>query len=178
MKRIKGKYIRLTESQLNKLVDEAIEKHINKIITEYADPRKEVIKWLRGYFKQIAENWCLIKFCTLSGNDINQCKNHWRTELLNILSICGSFKLKGNNDYNHRIQVIEESESGQELLTDAKVINVHIRSKFIKENVEMNNDNKIIYFQCIDELIANKDIIIHLIANWDENEIKEYINKI
>lgn len=174
MKKIKGKYIRLTEEQLNNIIKEQVEKNISRIIAEYADPRKDVIKRLKNYFVQLVQNWCLVHLCTLTNTDINDCKNHWKNELWAILSKMSSFKLQGNNSYESRIKAIETAESGEELLTDTEIIYGNVIAKFAKENI---TDETIIE-QVINDLIKSKNNIIHIIANFDKNEIKEYINKI
>lgn len=174
MKKVNGKYIRLTEKQLNQLIKEQVDKSVNKILQEYANPRKEVIKNLKNYFEQLIQNWCLVHYCTLVNEDINNCKHHWKNELWAILGKMGSFKLQGNNSYGSRIKAIETAENGEELLSDVDVVYGNVRAKFAKENI----NNEEIICNVIDDLVKSKNDIIHVIANFDKNEIIEYINKI
>lgn len=174
MKKVKDKYIRLTETQLHKLIKEEVEKNITRILNEYADPRKVIIKWLRNFFEQLIENWCLVHTCTITNTDINQCKNHWKQELWTILSKMGSFKLQGNNSYDNRVKVIETAEKGQELLTDFDSVYGNVIVKFAKEKIE---DEELIS-SIIKDLTKSKKDIIHIIANYDKKEIKEYVNTI
>lgn len=174
MKIKKNKYIRLTETQLNNIIKEKVNESINKILQEHADPRKDVINTLKNYFAQLAENWCLVHYCTLVNEDVNNCKNHWRTELWAIIGKMGSFKLKGNNDYNNRTKVIKTAENIKELLTDFDVIYGNVRAKFAKEKI----NNEEVIETTINDLINAKKDIIHCIANFNRKEIFDYINNI
>ena len=72
MKKVKGKYIRLTEQDLNNIINKAFEKKINLF---------RLKERILNQVQQIIENWCLVSLCSLTNNDVNRCKEHWRNEL-------------------------------------------------------------------------------------------------
>ena len=63
MKKIKGKYIRLTEQDLNNIINEVVEKKINL---------SRLKERILNQVQQIIENWCLVSFCSLNNNDVNR----------------------------------------------------------------------------------------------------------
>lgn len=152
-----------------------IVEQINKLLNEYAEPRKEVIRELKGHFPQITINWILVHYCTLINEDINRCKNHWRDELLSQMNECTLFKLKGNNSFKTRLNVLQASENAKEMLSDYNIIDRALRGKFEVENIIINEE---IFHQCINELINDKNTILNLLAESNYKNISSYVNTI
>lgn len=147
---------------------------INKLL-EHARPRNEIIEKISSFLPQIIENWSLIRACTLIGKDINQCKNHWKTELRTHLMKCATFKLKGKNDYKSRYSMMIQAEQKDELLTDIKQIDFIVGVKFNAENIELDEN---IYQQILIDLISNKEQLFDVIASMNKDKLFEYINSI
>ena len=153
-----------------------IKEEIKKYLTEYADPRNRFIKRVDDVVPQLVENWCLVHYCTLCNEDINQCKNHWKIELRTSFISIGNRKLVGNNSVQGRYKALEEGFSYSELLTDYNTSYNYCIEKFDKEKIKWEDNN--LYNQCIKDLIENYSIIINLLADFNLHNIIEYINTI
>lgn len=66
----------LTESELKKIIVDATK----SVINEMAEPLKRYIKRIENIRFQLAENWCLCRYCQLYDNE-NPNFAHWITEL-------------------------------------------------------------------------------------------------
>lgn len=166
----------ITEEKLNKLIKETVDKYVERIIAEYADPRNKFIDKVDATLPQIVENWCLVHYCSLIGEDINNCKGHWQRELKTALIAIGSRKLKGNNSPSSRYKAFEEGVEYSELLDDYDTLFSNCITKFETENINWE-DNEL-YNQCIKDLLNNKTIILDLLSNYKFRNIIDYINTI
>ena len=176
MKKVKGKYIRLTEEQLNKIIKENIDRSIKRIISEYAEPRQKFINRIDNLLPQIVINWCLVHYCTITNEDVNRCKNHWRNELRSaIINACGKV-LKGNNSIESRKKAINEAIEYSELLTNPSMAFNIVADKFETENIQVKNNTNLTL--TIQHLIDNKDSIVEIMAINEYNNIIDYINNI
>ena len=160
---------------VDKITKQIIKEEIERYLEEHANPKGQVVEKISNYFEQIAQHWCLIRYCTLTNTDWNKCKQHWSRELFNHLNRCGAYKLKNNNSYNNRLQAVKEAENVFEILTDIRVADALVTPKFEDENININQE---IFDKTLNDLIQNKNQILHIIANWDKNEIINYIKDI
>ena len=161
----------ITEEQLNNIIREQIEKYL----IEYTDPRNRFIDRADDLLPQLIENWCLVHYCTLMNTDINQCKNHWKSELRNIIFQMGIKKV-GNNKPQIRHKAFIEAFDRSNLLDDVEMAYISCIGKFEKENISWENND--IYQQCINDLISHKENIVNILVNFNKNDIIDYINKI
>lgn len=120
---------------MKKLVEYIIEKLDKTFIFEMAYDRRDYKHIVRGLVGQIVENWCLIRYCTLSNR--TETKNHWQNELSGHLI----------NIYKMKIKLDKRKCLNEELIynpehNDYKEVFKWIKDKFIKEDI---NDNKLIY---------------------------------
>ena len=63
------------------------------LVSEMALPMKKYKQYIIGMRKQIAENWCLCKYCQMFDSD-NDNFNHWRKELFAALDGVNDIHLK------------------------------------------------------------------------------------
>lgn len=77
------KTITLTESQLREVVKETLTRVLQEkpLLTEMALPRKTYKERIRGLSCQLLENWCLVRYCSLIGQE--QYKKHWSMVIAN-----------------------------------------------------------------------------------------------
>lgn len=173
MKKVKGKYIRLTEDELKQIIKEVVDNKIS-LIMEYAEPRKEFIKRVIGLGKQIIQNWCLIHCCTVTNEDVNRCKNHWKEELSSAIENIADISIKGNDSFETRKKAIVEAFNELDLNQGISKIEKYTRIKFQKEGIS----NKDIKLQVINDCFNNLGNIIDVLAKgYDENWL-EYIETI
>lgn len=171
MKVKKGKYIRLTEKQLNTLVESKVKEQLNYLL-EYAIPRSKFVDNTSNLVYQIIENWCLIRYCTLALQEQN--KEHWATELRAHISNIGRDTIKGNDSYDSRIKAISEGFDSKDAFNGPERIMQIVKGKFKAEKI---TDTELIRQVILDCSSAIKEIVHH-IANYPNEDIDEYIKKI
>lgn len=158
-----NKYIRLTEQDLHKIVKETVQKELN-ILLEYYDLNKSGFQEkVYNQIIQITENWCLIKYCTLTNTDVNHCKNHWKVELRTAFKNAAFGKLKGNDSFQSRYKAIKATFDKADI-QEYEQVEFAIRDKFIAEHISIDSDE---YMQVINLFIKNIDNIIECIAKKD-----------
>lgn len=172
MKKIKGKYIRLTEEQLNEIVKKAVEKHVSMLM-EYAIPRSKFIDNVWHLARQIIENWCLVHYCTLTNRTMT--KEHWAKELRTHMTNIALTPIKGNNSADARKKAIKEGFNVMELFNGTEVINNVIFQKFTDENIDVSSKE---YAQTVEDCFAELDKIIEVIASYTSANIIAYSNSI
>ena len=101
------------------------------LIQEMALPMKKYKQYIIGMRKQIAENWCLCKYCQMFDNE-NQVRNHWIGELHAYLSKLVGMKLKNGIDKSKHVRrlMVDEYE-----LNDKSRVIEFIIGKFKEENI-------------------------------------------
>lgn len=123
---------------------------------------------------QILSNCLLIIQCRYDTNQVyRQNMNHWKIELLAKCDYCAKLKLKKNNTYDKRFNIIRnEWLDNFELLSDDILLD-EIKRLNRKENTEIivTEEFRIILTKIIDSLID-------LIARGDTKLIEEYISKL
>lgn len=172
MKRVKGKYIRLTEERLNQIVKEAVEKHLEMIL-EYAIPRKDFVNNTAHLVGQILENWCLTHYCKLSGR--TEAKEHWMMELLTHMMNIGDDSIKGNDSYESRVKAICEGFAKKDIPSNPERIRKLIATKLILERIDPKDP---LIIQCVEDCHNAIETIISHIATGDSEAAWEYIKTV
>lgn len=90
-------YRRKDVQHIQHIVDVQIHRHNKPIqqLNEMALPLKEYTKRIEDLMYQLAENWCLCKWCQLFDQS-NQSFTHWKEELGAYLKRLSAPKLKNN----------------------------------------------------------------------------------
>lgn len=172
MKKIKGKYIRVTESQLQEIVKNEVNKQLS-VLLEYAIPRSKFVENAYNMSDQIIENWCLAHYCTITGR--SQLKEHWKGELYVHMNNVSKKVIKANNTYDIRLKAITEGFDWNNLFDGAERINRLICVKFKTEGIDMTTKE---YEQCVGDCFNSLQEIIDVMARFDPLSIEEYIGKI
>lgn len=166
----KGKYIRLTETQLNTLIKEEVKKQL-QILMEYAEPRKKFVDKCASYFNQILENWCLCRYCTLSGINVNDCHNHWHNELNTCLEAIGSTHIKKNDSFETRNKAIIEGFDMSDAFGGVDFNLKKLIRKFRLENIDYKDE---ITKQSVTDFCNEVNNIVVLLSKADLSEISDY----
>lgn len=172
MKKINGKYIRLSESDLKRIVNEEVQK-----ILEYKNPRRDLVDAAKNNIGQLIEHWCILKFyraTQLPTTDLI----HWASEVAKFMSNIGKIKLKGGmNDFATRKKAITEGLEKEGVLDDNTYCKRCLIYKLFKERVNRSNYEEVIdgvANDCFNEI----PLIIDIIARYDIYEMEEYIEKL
>ena len=137
----------------------------NTQIFEMAYNRQQLIKRIEGLYKQIIENWVLVKYCTLTNR--TQLKEHWRNELDAHLMNIFDMIYKGDKQYTISWVLIDKLE----LTTTDKIKNLTL-VKFRKEHIDLSDKN---YIKACNMFCEELYKIIQLISN---KQTEENINKL
>ena len=173
MKSVKGKYIRITEEQLHRIVKETVQKEL-EILLEYAIPRGKFVEKVTNLTTQIIENWCLLRFSTLAGIS-GESRDHWKSELFSHMSNIGDDTIKKNNSYETRLKAIEEGFAEKDLPSTPERVMKLVGRKFIIEKMDMKCQE---FQTAVNDCHNAIGTIMDKIANGDFQVIYDYIQTI
>lgn len=158
----------LTEEEIKEIIKEAI----RDVLLEMPLPRKAYKSKVDSEIPQILENWCLVRYCSLT--QASNTKNHWKGELCGHFLTASRLSVKGNNSQKARLKVL--SEIWQENDYDKiNVLNMTVINKFFIEEIDTSSQ---IYKQVLNDCLNAKQNIFSVILSKDINSIKSYIETI
>lgn len=168
--------IRLSEKQLHNIITRAISEALriqkSELLTEMAVNRKDYKSRIEGISSQIIENWCLVRYCSLVGQE--RYKIHWSKELFTHMSAAAKLTLSGKDSDIKRIKALQEVWIENDY-DSAKGIDFAISLKFEKEHIQMSPSK---YTVLINECANAAQSIIEVIATRDNSKIRDYILQI
>ncbi len=168
------KVVRLTGNELHRLVKTVTKRVLNEeLLMEMAYPRNEFVRMVYDKLQQIIQNWCLVRYSTLTGDNPN--KSHWKTELLTHIVSVASNKIKKNNSYQNRFKATKEVWEKKECDRDVNVVGMLALPQFIEEGIDYKDVIcKQVFYDCMNASSS----LIQIIAAADEEAIKQYIESI
>ncbi len=154
---------------MNKLTECIVEQLSKTKLFEMAFSRAKYIDFIINLSDQIAENWCLVRYCTkYDPNNIN--KDHWKTELYAVCS-----KLLRQNVTTDKRSAAESGFIDNLEFNDADTVYYAVQTKFKKEGFGLTRD--------ICDDFANRGLpkLIYLISSKRSsgkfNELYRYIDE-
>lgn len=166
--------IQLTETQLRHMLEKVcssiIREELQKyLITEMVHTLKEYKEKTDNLIPQIVENWCLVRYCTLS-DDKQELKDHWRKELIAHLTNVAQMKLKNGNSPTVKQNALYFLWNRRDIDTDENVISMMISTKFEKEGLPTSGP---IFAQVVEDFKnSTKDIIDAILSDFPGRIIK------
>ena len=161
---------------LNKLVRESVMKILEEkeggVLLEMAYDRGRYKSKIDDRLPQILTNWCLVRYCSIVGNEKN--RNHWLGELRGLLSTVARYSLRGNNSVSSRLSVLEEIWDENDFSIPNNV-NLEVSSKFMNEGINIDSEE---YVTAVVDCIESKDDIFKAILSKDIRYIQSYIDSI
>ena len=150
----------LTEEELKEVVRDATQ----RVLSEMAEPLKKYVKRIESIRFQLAENWCLCKYCQLYSKD-NPNFAHWITELRPCIQYLKFVDINNGIDKKKTLQRILVGQYdfivGQYDFNNADMIRRIIEDKFSDENITDPN----IISTVSNELANSIDVLIEAISN-------------
>lgn len=142
-----------------------------QLINEMTVDRQFIKNKAEFEFNNILENWCLLKYISLTTKKI-ELQNHWRSELITAIRNVWKYKL---NNGNNRDIIKKAIENEYYDIAEYPTLDLswQIKSKFDEENI-IDADLKSISELFKDEL----QNIIELIAYGSEKSIYEYVQNV
>ena len=142
-----------------------------ELICEMAISLSDYKALVNNLIEQIAQNWCLIRYVSLSGNK-NELKKHWQSELKTHLNNISRRKLKKGDSVQAKEKALYSVWSENDFDTNENCIDLAIATKFEIEGIETRGK---IYAQVISDFKnATKDIV-NIILSESNSKIVEYV---
>lgn len=167
--------IRISEKKLHTILSENIcavlEENKRGMLNEMALPRKDYKDKVDSLIPQILENWCLVRYCTITGR--TEYKIHWSDELRGHLLTISRFSIKGNDSIESRRKVLQEIWSENDY-NQTQFLNMTVVNKFLKEGIDTSvAEYGQVLKDCIDAEQDLFDVIlsrnVELITNYSRN---------
>lgn len=164
------------KKELEILIKEVLREELKKyVITEMVYDLKQYKENINNLIQQIVENWCLIRFATLS-NEYSELKNHWRSELLAHMTNISSMRLKGSLEkVTTKEKALYSIFNQRDLDTSEYCIHMHIVHKFAKEKMPTNGE---IYAQVIEDFKNSIKNIVDTILTNNYPKMVKYVETI
>lgn len=140
----------------------------NTYVFEMAYNRKKIKEVVENLYRQIIENWCLVKYCSLNPDSIfNRTKNHWSHELSTYMFKIYNMGLKGGNSLAKRDLIQSVLIDDLEITTAKKVQSICF-AKFKTEGMDMQKE---VFEACVEDIYT----LIELISNPETENNDELI---
>lgn len=160
---------------LKNIIREVIREELqNYIICEMVYSLKEYKEKADNLIPQIVENWCLIRYATLSG-DFSDVKSHWKTEMKSHMNNIRQMKLKTNNTSLTKQNALYLLWNKRDIDKDEESIYSHIYFKFQKENIPTEGE---IFAQVINDFKNETVNIVNVLTSNSPQKIVEYVENI
>ena len=160
-------FLKEMQNAISRIIREELQKYV---ITEMAIPLKDYKNKVESLMQQILENWCLVRYSTISG-DKTEWKKHWSMELAAHINNVASMKVK-NGDKQKALYSLWNMYDWD---TDESCIAQRLWTKFYKENIPTEGE----YFaQVVSDFKNETKKLIKILASGYPTEVKEYINNI
>lgn len=171
--------IHLTESELRHVIEKVCRSVIREelqryLITEMAYSLKDYKDNVDSLIPQIVENWCLVRYTTLSG-DMMKNREHWMTELIAHMKNIAQMKLKNGNSQLTKQNAIYYLWNRRDIDSDENVIHMHIAQKFEKEGIKIHGK---VYSEVIRDFKNSAKDIINVLVSNSYSTIVQYVNSI
>ena len=162
-------------NELKQIVSSIVREELQKyVITEMAMSLKDYKNRVEALMQQILENWCLIRYCTLTG-DKQDLKNHWKIELRAHINNIASIKLKNGDSSVSKQNALYSLWNMYDWDTDESCISRRLYTKFEEEDIPTND---IIFAQIVTDFKNETKSIIKILTSKTNLEVMEYINNI
>ena len=162
-------------SEIREYIKNIIKEEIDKyMLTEMALSLSDYKFRVESIMQQILENWCLIRYCTLTGDKIEN-KNHWKTELIAHINNIAGLKIKNGNSIVTKTNAIFKLWNMYDWDTDESCIAQRLFSKFYKENISTKSE---VYSQIVSDFKNETKKLAYALTDTSPDSIVEYVNNI
>ena len=144
------------------------------IITEMAMSVKDYRKKVEVLLPQVLENWCLIRYSTLTG-EMLEVKKLWKYELRAHINNIASIKLKNGNRQLTKRKALYTLWNMYDWDTDENCIAIRLYTKFDEENSPTNGA---VFAQIVEDFKNETKALIGILTSDSNLEVMEYVNSI
>lgn len=164
------------EKYIKRIVEDTVYRMLtenNQLVMEMAMPRKGFKERMASLLPQIAENWCLVRYCRYYQPD-NPNLNHWKIELrAHLVTICRT-KIDNGNRIPVRVRVFEEVVKEEEL-DDAEMIMYIVSTKFSEKNLPYKGER---FDTVVNEFVEELYLLKSIVANGTVGNVINYVNNV
>ena len=162
-------------NELKQVISSIVREELqNYMITEVAMSLKDYKSRVEALMQQILENWCLIRYSTLTGEKENL-KSHWKSELKAHANNIASIKLKNGNSSTSKQNALYSLWNMYDWDTDENCIARRMYAKFEEEDIPIDN---LTFIQIATDFKNETKNIVKMLTSKSNIEIMEYINNI
>ena len=158
----------ILETVIRDVVREELQRYS---LNEMAMSLKDYKYRIEGILVQIVQNWCLVRYASLSGTH-KQLISHWRSELYAHLTNVASLKIKNGNKADVKEKVLYDVINERDFDTDEQSISLVVSGKFFKEKISTNSQY---YSETISDFKKNVKNIVNVILSGSEKVIRDYV---
>lgn len=155
------------QNAISRIIREELQKYV---ITEMAMPLKDYKSRVEFLMQQILENWCLVRYATISG-DKTEWKKHWSMELAAHINNVASMKVK-NGDKQKALYSLWNMYDWD---TDESCIARRLITKFEIENLPTAGP---IFAQIVSDFKNETTNLVKILTSDFDSEVAEYIKNI
>lgn len=152
---------------IGNIVREELQKYV---ITEMAMSLKDYKKRVENLMPQILENWCLIRYTSLTGEK-QELRNHWLKELKTHINNIATIKVKSGNKTNALYHLWNMYDWD----TDESCIARRLITKFEIENLPTAGP---IFAQIVSDFKNETTNLVKILTSDFDSEVAEYIKNI
>ena len=170
--------MKLNESniyELRHIISSIIREELQRyVLTEMAMSIKDYKARVESLMQQILENWCLVRYCTLTGEK-DELKNHWKYELKAHINNIASIKLKNGNSLTSKQNALYSLWNMYDWDTDESCISRRLYIKFEKEGIPTNGE---VFAQIVSDFKNETKNIVKLLTSSANIDVIKYVNNI
>ena len=152
---------------IGNIVREELQKYV---ITEMAMSLKDYKQRVENLMPQILENWCLIRYTSLTGKK-QELRNHWSKELKAHINNIAAIKVKSGNKTNALYHLWNMYDWD----TDEQSIARRLITKFEIENLPTTGP---IFAQIVSDFKNETTNLVKILTSDFDSEVAEYIKNI
>lgn len=158
--------------RLETIIREVIREELQRYsLNEMAMSLKDYKHRIEGLLVQIVQNWCLVRYASLSGSH-KRLINHWRGELYAHLTNIASLKIKNGNKADVKEKILYDVINERDFDTDEQSISLVVSGKFFKEKISTNGQY---YSETISDFKGSIKNIVNVILSGSEKVIRDYV---
>ena len=164
--------LEILETVIRDVVRDVVREELQRYsLNEMAMSLKDYKCRIEGILVQIVQNWCLVRYASLSGTH-KQLISHRRSELYAHLTNVASLKIKNGNKADVKEKVLYDVINERDFDTDEQSISLVVSEKFFKE--KMSTDSQY-YSETISDFKENVKDIVNVILSGSEKVIRDYV---
>lgn len=163
--------IKELKNTISNIVREELQRYL---ITEMAVTLKDYRKNVEALMQQILENWCLIRYTTISGDKLEY-RKHWCLELKAHMNNIAAMKIKDGNKVTTKQNAIFDIWNKYDLDSDENCIALRIATKFEMENIDTVGE---FFAQVVSDFKNETTKLVKILTTGNNYAIKEYVENI